>query len=264
MSKPVRDAVVATGGLCAPAPPLPGLPRDYAADAARIMTDMAANAITENSAKAAAKGVVKLAVALAPDVTQLAMVALYPEPEEAGVISEYGDTEATKLHVTMVFLGDVSKIDMKAAARAVGSASGSTKPMTGKISGAGVFAEGPDGYPQIAIPGVQGLAALRAMLVDRLAAEGIVSPSEHDWMPHMTLAYIDEPELPDMGVVGLPVTFNQLSLVVEDVREDFPLDPQGAADDVHRPDPGEKAAPKFTRAGLRRRDMLITQAKELA
>jgi hypothetical protein len=101
------------------------------------------------------------------------------------------------------------------------------------------------------------------MLVDRLAAEGIVSPSQHDWVPHMTLAYIDEPELPDTGVIGLPVTFNQLSLVVEDVREDFPLDPQGSADDVHRPDPGEKAAARFSRADLRRRSMLITQAKEL-
>lgn len=241
--KPVRDAMVATGGLCAPVAPLPAV-----------------------TAKKAADAMLKLVLAAQPDVTQLAMVAVYPESGEAASVAAYGDTDPDKLHVTMVFLGDVTKIDMKAAARAVGSASGSTKPMSGKVGGVGLFGASEEGvYPQIAIPNVQGLAALRVLLVEKLAEEGIVSPSEHDWVPHMTLAYIDEPALPDVDVIGSTLTFNQLSLVVEDVRKDFPLDPQGSADDVHRPDPGEKAAARtrFTRAGLRRREMLLTQAKEL-
>lgn len=200
------------------------------------------------------------ALAAAPDVTSLGMVALYPEAGEAAAIAEYGDQAAESLHVTMVFLGDVSKIDMKAAAKAVGRASGSTKPMSGSISGAGIFNTGPDGYPQIALPSVQGLSALRALLVQHLAEAGIESPSEHDWVPHMTLAYIDEPELPDVGVLGLPVTFNQLSLVVEDVRKDFPLDPQGSSDDVHRT--SSTRAIRMTRAEIRQRDLLLARAKE--
>lgn len=233
MSKPV---VAASGGICPPLAPV------SAEKAAAIMAELASHPFQ-----------------FAPNVTQLAMVALYPEPGEAETIAAFGDTAPDTLHVTMVFLGNVEDIDMKAAAKAVGRTSGSTKPMSGAISGVGVFRGGPDGFPQLAIPGVQGLAALRALLVENLAEGGVVSPSEHDWVPHMTLAYTQEPKLADMDVIGSPVTFNQLSLVVEDVRKDFPLDPDGAADDVHRP---ERAA--ATRAEMRRRSMLITQGKELA
>ena len=198
----------------------------------------------------------KEGLAARPDVSSLAMVAVYPTPEEAGAIVPAGGNPAETMHVTMVFLGDVTKIDMKAAARAVGSVSGSTAPLSGVIGGVGLFAAGEDGFPQLAIPSVTGLAKLRADLVAALADEGIVSPSEHDWVPHMTLSYIDEPELPDLSVLGSPLTFDQLSLVENDVRKDFPFDPEGSSDDVHRPDPA------FSRSEQRRREVLIGRAKE--
>lgn len=192
------------------------------------------------------------APAARPDVSQLAMIALYPERAEAEALAKYGTNAADTMHVTMVFLGDVANIDMKAAAKAVGRASGSTAPMTGTIGGVGVFAAGDDGYPLIAIPNVNGLAALRALLVQHLAEGGVESPSEHDWVPHVTLGYADEPALPDVAVIGLPLTFNQLSLVVNDERKDFPLDPQGASDD---------APPRPTRAQVRRRSVLLARAR---
>jgi len=180
------------------------------------------------------------------------MIALYPLPEEAAEIASFGSLPPETMHVTMVFLGDVADINMKAAAHAVGQASGSTAPMTGRVGGAGVFASGEDGFPQIAIPNTQGLSALRALLVQKLADGGVASPSEHDWVPHMTLAYIEEASLPDLGVLGLPLTFNQLSLVVNDERKDFPLDPQGSSDDAP-----VRAGIRFSRAEMRKRELLL-------
>jgi len=224
----------------------------------------------------------KEVLAARPDVSSLAMVALFPTPGEAAAIAPAGGNPAETIHVTMVFLGEVANIDMKAAARAVGSVSGSTAPLSGKVGGVGMFVAGEDGYPQLAIPNVVGLAKLRTDLVNALADEGISSASEFDWVPHMTLAYVEEPELPDLGVIGLPLTFDQLSLAEGDVRKDFPFDPQGSSDDVHRgslaanPDApilirmsekdldGFKAVPVFnySRSQQRRRDILISRAKE--
>jgi 2'-5' RNA ligase len=170
----------------------------------------------------------------------LAMIAVYPTATEAGriaasVVGGSGEPPA-KMHVTMVFLGEADDVDLKAAARAVGSVSGSTAPLSGKVGGFGLFSEGPDGYPQIAIPDVVGLAKMRVDLINALAEENITTPSEHDWVPHLTIDYVSEAILPDRSVLGVPLTFNQLSLAVDDERKDFPLDPEGASDDVHRPD----------------------------
>lgn len=161
------------------------------------------------------------------------MVALYPTSEEAAAIA-VDEASAGKLHITMVFLGDVADVDLKAAARAVGSVSGSTAPLSGSIGGVGLFASGPDGFPQIALPDVVGLAKMRTDLIDALAEENITTASEHDWVPHMTLTYSELARLPELEVIGSALTINQLSLVVADERKDFPLDPDGASDDVHR------------------------------
>jgi 2'-5' RNA ligase len=201
----------------------------------------------------------KVELAIRPDMSSLGMVAVYPSAEEAAAIAPAGGNPAETIHVTMVFLGDVAEIDMKAAARAVGSVSGSTAPLSGMVGGVGLFAAGEDGFPQLAIPNVVGLAKLRADLVAALADEGIVSPSEHDWVPHSTLAYVEEPSLPDLSVIGLPLTFDQLSLVEADVRKDFPFDPEGSSDDVHRAD-GNHAV--YSRSEQRRRDILFNKAKE--
>ena len=128
----------------------------------------------------------KSELAARPDVSGLAMIALYPTAEEAGAIFTAGGNPAETIHVTMVFLGEAANIDMKAAAR---------------------------------------------------ADEGIESGTEFDWVPHATLAYVEEPALPDLSVIGKSLTFDQLSLVEADVRKDFPFDPEGSSDDVHRPDP---------------------------
>lgn len=209
--------------------------------------------MTAVAAKKAAAVMVELAAQ--PDVSQLAMIALYPTQEEADAIAVENGADPATLHVTMVFLGDVSGVDMKAAARAVGSVSGSTAPLSGSIGGVGVFAGGPDGFPQIALPDVVGLAKMRTDLIDKLAEENITTPSEHDWVPHLTLDYVEEAELPDLSVLGSSLTFDQLSLVVANQRKDFPLDPQGSSDDKHR-------MSVLSRSEQRRRDLLIKEAHD--
>ena len=114
----------------------------------------------------------------------------------------------------------------------------------------------------MAIPNVVGLAKLRADLVAALADENVESPSEFDWVPHIALAYVEEPSLPDLSVLGLPLTFDQLSLVEADVRKDFPFDPQGSSDDVHRAAADNHVA--YSRSEQRRRAVLISKAKEIA
>lgn len=158
-----------------------------------------------------------------PDVSQLAMVAVYPTPDEAETLASFGTHPAETMHCTMVFLGDVNEIDMEAAANAVARVARNTEPMSGRIGGVGMFAEGDDGVPVLAIPNVSGLSQLRTRCMDALAAEGVTSPSEHDWVPHMTLLYADEPTVPDLAVIGSPLTFDSLSFVVNDERTDYAL-----------------------------------------
>ena len=192
--------------------------------------------------------------AAGPDVSKLAMIALYPTREEANAIAFEGGAEAEKMHVTMVFLGEVADVDMKAAARAVGSVSGSTAPLSGVVGGIGMFANGGDGFPQLALPDVVGLAKMRTDLIDKLAEENITTASEHDWVPHLTLAYVEEPGLPDLSVLGSKLTFDQLSLVVADERKDFPLDPEGSSDDEHR-------MSVLSRSEQRRKALLLSKGK---
>lgn len=164
--------------------------------------------------------------AAGPDVSGLAMVAVYPTAEQAASVARDGGAEPDTLHVTMVFLGEVADIDLAAADRAVQAVAAETATMEGRVGGVGLFAAGPDGHPQLALPNVAGLAALRATVVAALADEGIESPSEHDWVPHMTLGYVPDPQLPDLDVIGEELTFATIALVVEDERTDY--DFQGA------------------------------------
>lgn len=164
-----------------------------------------------------------ITAAASPDVSDLAMIAVYPTDAQASSIAVDGGMPPETLHVTMVFLGKVDDIDMDAVGRSVEKVAADTGKLEGRVGGVGLFAAGPDGSPQLAIPNVKGLAELRTRLTDALADEGVESPSEHDWVPHMTLAYVDEPELPDVSVIGEALTFAALSVAVADVRTDYDL-----------------------------------------
>lgn len=164
-----------------------------------------------------------IALANSPDVSGLCMLACYPQEQEAEALARDGGSDPAKMHVTLVFLGEVAELDIAAVRRAAKLVATKVAPLSGTVGGVGMFAANEEGYPVLALPDVQGLSTLRTRVEDALATEGIKSPSEHGWTPHLTLAYVDEPELADTAVIGKPLSFNALTVTVADKRSDFAL-----------------------------------------
>lgn len=163
-----------------------------------------------------------------PDASTLAMVAVYPTREEAEALAVEGGLPADDLHCTLVFLGeadDLPGIDVLTGA--VQQVASELAPIAGTVGGVGRFSEGPDGVPVLALPDVQGLTLLREQIVDALADVEVRSPSEHGFLPHMTLAYMAADEEIDLEVaeekLGRPLTFGQVSVVVAGDRYDYEL-----------------------------------------
>jgi 2'-5' RNA ligase len=158
-----------------------------------------------------------------PDVSTLAMVAVYPRPEESAALAVDGGQEAETIHCTLIFLGEADSFDHGVLAAAVRGVADTLPPLEGTVGGAGHFAEGPDGYPAILMPDVQGLSTLQESLRAALAAAGIVSPSEHGFTPHMTQAYAQEPTVPDVVHLGKPLHFDSVSVTMANERTDYAL-----------------------------------------
>lgn len=158
-----------------------------------------------------------------PDVSNLAMVAVYPRAHEATSLAVDGGLDPGDLHCTLLFLGDAESIDLQALTDAVAATARSLPPIDGEVGGAAHFAEGPDGYPSIVLPDVQGLSTLQETVRANLSDAGIVSPSEHGFTPHMTLRYTEGPQVPDPANLGSPLHFDALSIVVAKNRTDYPL-----------------------------------------
>lgn len=78
-------------------------------------------------------------------------------------------------------------------------------------------------YPAIMLPDVPGLAELRQAVTEALRAAGIPYAESHGWQPHLTVAYVSEPEPPPTELLGLPLTFAALSFTQGDVARDFPF-----------------------------------------
>lgn len=160
-----------------------------------------------------------------PDVSALAMVAVYPAAVEARALALEGGQDPEGMHVTLVFLGEADSFDHAEAREAVAEVAAAYAKLEGTVGGVGMFAPGDEGAPLIALPDVDGLTALREAVVAALAARGIVSPSGHGFLPHLTLAYVDPNAM--LGVplecAGAPLTFGALSLTIKETRSDYRL-----------------------------------------
>lgn len=141
------------------------------------------------------------------------MVCLYPKPEEAAAIARLGGQPPEELHVTMLFYPEGVPQEMyEFLDRA------EITKLEGKIGGVGRFSDNGSGEPVIALPDVPYLELIRGFITDA----GIYGWSdEHGWVPHMTLGFgeVENPE----GAVGLPVTFDHISIMDNGERRDFPL-----------------------------------------
>jgi 2'-5' RNA ligase len=182
-----------------------------------------AEAIRHQRALYAGEAVSEIEVMTNGDEKPLAMVALYPRAEEAEALATDGGHEANDLHVTLVFLGEAEDVNEDLVTEAAGLVASELNALQGVVGGVGQFAEQEDGRPAILLPDVNGLTLLRERLVDELGHRGIRSPSEHGFLPHMTLRYADKEELPDASAIGQELHFDDVSVVVGDRRTDYPL-----------------------------------------
>lgn len=159
--------------------------------------------------------------ASAVDGSSGAMVALYPTPPQADALAIENGQPAGELHVTLVYLGQATDVDLAKVEDALGADLG--KPLAGETGEPFQFPEGEDGTPLNVSPDVPGLADFRAEVLRRLEAAGIEDASSHpDWVPHICLGYGNDPSEAE-AKVGLPLSFDSVAVVVGGDRTNVPL-----------------------------------------
>lgn len=133
-----------------------------------------------------------------------------------------------ELHVTLGYLGKAAMLSDWAreliAATVREIARTTAVPLTLTVKGSGRFVN-PSGDVIWAGVSVEGLAELRACLVQRLTAVGINVPADHgDWQPHITLAYVpsDVPVL-SPAIEPIHVAMNAITVMMAGERTDIPL-----------------------------------------
>lgn len=161
-----------------------------------------------------------------------AMVALRPLPAEADALALPGGEPPAYLHVSLAILqGPEVEDRADELAQIVADVAKGQDQLAGGVTGVGAF-KSKAKFPLVALPDAKGLLDLRERVMTALADGGFPPSESHDYIPHVTLAYADEPELPDPRVLGLPLTFQALTLArggQEDVDARFGLDALAAA-----------------------------------
>lgn len=166
-----------------------------------------------------------------------AMIAFMLEPSDSkallSAVPRKLAVDDDGLHLTLMYLGDTVMYgdgfqDLIGAALEIFAAENG--PITGHVGGVGRFDDiDPEGTSALyASFDAAELPAFRQRLVEHLAQLGIVSPSEHGFTPHITLAYLPagaQAVTPD--VPALKLTFRAVTLAWGDTHFDYPLDLSG-------------------------------------
>lgn len=117
-------------------------------------------------------------------------------------------------HITVLYLGEIG--DMMLATKISDEMrllAPSLPSVSGKVNGYVVF-ENPDGRAFAAVFDSKQINSVREAVVNTLAAIGVVSPSEHGFVPHITLAYLNDGEaVPSDYHAGLEMAFDRISVV---------------------------------------------------
>lgn len=203
------------------------------------------------------------------------LVALYLHPDVAKAIAVEDGEAADDLHITLCYCDG----DLDDALPVVEDLAASWSPLIGALDGVSSFepSESSDGKrPVYAVPVVDRLSAMREWLADELETAGVHPKADHgDWVPHITLKYIDEDDPLDITLPPhLDLVFDTITVIQGDERHDFPLDGgeidadsaasykawetrrRAAEDAAKEPEPKDKApsstatkkAPRFTNA----------------
>ncbi len=143
-------------------------------------------------------------------------------------------TPVDEFHMTLVMLGEVADMDTRAVTaitNALYEFATVMPPLTGKYNGIGRFQGVGDGGADALYVTFdsKALQEWRLFLVDRLRNAGVTMPSEHGFIPHITLGYV--PSSAVTPLIYLPdyeITFGEVWVALGDSKQSFKLN--GAVD----------------------------------
>lgn len=159
------------------------------------------------------------------------LIALWLAPEAADALAVEGGEPAASLHLTLAMLAqpaaELTDLQLARLLTTVDDLAAWTAPLSGEITGMGRFyaGDGSDGQDVVfAIPSVRGLAQLRTRICDELGYAGLPVKTERDFVPHVTLAYV-EPGAPSPveAVPTIPLAFGAITVAVGDRMTTVPL-----------------------------------------
>lgn len=205
----------------------------------------------KGSGRAAARALKEAVFQEADSFPEGVMIALYPSPRLAAKLALDGGEDTDALHLTLAFLGKQGDLpDAEGLHDVVKAWAARTAPMSGEISGVGLFTAGPAPVTYLSVD-LPPLPEGRQALVDALDAAGQPLSRDHGYTPHMTLAYADR--VADVTAGGERLRFDRVALVIGPDRTDYELAApiREARHDVHLEprDPGGK----WTKGGTGRK-----------
>jgi 2'-5' RNA ligase len=203
----------------------------------------------------------------AADVMTGGEVALVPSAADAQRLALDGGEDVEQLHLTLAYLGDAAEIDESTRAELIAWAyemvTGWPSPVEADAFAPAIFnPEGPEPCAVLILAGAELAEFHETALAD--ITDLVSLPEQHQpWIPHVTLAYIDDGDLingPGLGMVDLdeivpgrmgPVNFDRLRLAFGGEVTDVPIGKAAAPEfpDPDAPDPDATTAePQVTPA----------------
>ena len=146
------------------------------------------------------------------------MVAFVLPPDVATALAALVDgvgkpTPVDELHVTLAYLGLAAAVERDALLATVADFARAYGPLTGQINGFGRFRNGAESHPIFAIFDSPQLPTFREALVEHLLDAGFALGSEHGFVPHITLTYIEaDAPTPDIVTPETALTFEALTV----------------------------------------------------
>lgn len=153
------------------------------------------------------------------------MIALYPSPEIQAALALDGGEPADEIHLTLAYLGDAATYPFMEKLTSILAQWAKEQPsLSGEVQGLGIWGK-PGEYVLWASPDVNGLASARYELVRRLTEAGCLGKQEHDFTPHLTLAYTEQLPATLPAAQPLPLHFDCVYLVQAGTRTAYRFAP---------------------------------------
>ncbi len=181
------------------------------------------------------------------DFSSSSMIAfMLPETAKAEIKRQFpfiADDVFNTLHLTLAFLGDTKNVNIVPVIKSMMEMTDYRSPISGKVEGLARFISGGEQDAFALTFDSPEMPTLYSDLKNQLNWKDVKTPSEHGFIPHITLAYIGKDEdLPAGTFEPFDLTINGISLVNgDDVFLDVPF--YGSGNVVEQPYMHKKQAP---------------------